>query len=426
MKARILEFIKRPDSRHIAINTLGNYINTFFVALFALILVRIMNPEQYGVLSVLLGIAYVLANLLDLGTTATIYSYLPPLLEKRTNRIYAFIKTTFFYQSLFAFIIIAILFISFPYLDKVFFKTQALKSELYITTFSVLFFIWQNFVTNILFAAKKFLSTNIYLIISNILKTIIIFYLVLTRAVSVGTVIFVFGIVGPAIFFLLLFWERRDFIFVLMKSKIRREEFKMGYTLTYFLATQFFNMGLRMDLFLLSYFGLRNEVGYYGLAQKIILALMATVISITQVLSPNFSRIKTKREVKSHVKTGLLYLTLPVGLFILLILTPQQVFDLFFTSTFSLTAAISKGLAIPFILFTLGNLPLLFILYTFKKPQFILYSNIVFFIGMTVGCYLLIPKLGAFAPAYVIGFSLIIPILVQSIASYYEYKKLPT
>ena len=425
MKARILDFIKKPTSKDVVVNTLGNYLNVFFVALFALILVRIMSPSEYGVLSILLGIAYVLANILDFGTTATIYSYLPPLIEKRTKRLYVFIKTTFFYQSLLSLIVIVVLLFAFPYLDRVFFKTHAPRSEFYITTFSVLFFIWQNFVCNILFAAKKFFKANLYINIANVLKTILIFYLAFTRTVSVGTVIFVFGIVGPAIFFFLLFLEKKDFIFVLLKSKVKREEFRFGYTLTYFFANQFFNLGLRMDLFLLSYFGLQNGVGYYGLAQKIILSIIATVVSITQVLSPNFSRIKTKKEASSQFRTGFLYLLLPAGLFTLLIFTPDQVFDLFFTAKFSQTAAIARSLAIPFILFTLGSLPLLFILYTFKKPRFVLYSNILFFLGMTIGCYIFIPIYGVFAPAYVIGFSLIGPVLIQSIASYYEYKKLP-
>lgn len=425
MKARILDFIAKPTSKHIIINTLGNYLNVFFTALFALILVRILSPSQYGVLSVLLGIAYVLANVLDFGTTATIYSYLPPLIERRGRQMYEFIKTTFFYQSFLSFIVIAILFVSFPYLDKVFFKTGAHPTVLYITAFSVLCFIWQNFIINVLNAAKKFFKANLYVNIANLLKTILIFYLMLTRTVSVGTVIFVFGIVGPAIFFLLLFLEKKEFVFILLKSAVKKEHFRFGFTLTYFFANQFFNLGLRMDLFLLSFFRLRNDVGYYGLAQKIILAIMTTVVSITQVLSPNFSKIKTRRDVRSSTRTGLLYLALPVGLFLLLAITPNQIFTLFFTEKFAKTAQLARGLAWPFVLFSLGDLPLLFILYTFKKPQFVLYSNILFFAGMTIGSYIFIPIYGVFAPIYVIALSLLAPILIQSIASYYEYKKLP-
>ena len=74
MTPRILQFLKKKDSINIVINTFGNYLNVFFIAVFALVLVRIMDPVEYGVLSVLLGIMYVLANILDFGITANIYS----------------------------------------------------------------------------------------------------------------------------------------------------------------------------------------------------------------------------------------------------------------------------------------------------------------------------------------------------------------
>ncbi|NTU73580.1 oligosaccharide flippase family protein [Candidatus Roizmanbacteria bacterium] len=425
MAPRLLAFITRPTTRHIIINTLGNYLNVFFTALFALILVRILSPSQYGVLSVLLGIAYVLANVLDFGTTATIYSYLPPLLEKRsTNDLYRFVKSTFYYQSLFSLIVIGVLFVAFPYLDSVFFKTGAPVWELYLTAISVLLFIWQNFITNCLFAAKRFLKANIYINLSNLLKTLVILYLVFMKTVSVGSIIFVFGILGPILFFLFLFLEKKDLIFVLMKSGVSREEFRFGYTVTYFFASQFFNLGLRMDLFLLSYFQLKADVGFYGLAQKIILTIITTVISITQVLSPSFSNVKKKSEIVPHLKTGFLYLLLPTGLFILLMLTPDIIFKLFFTDTFSKTAPITRVLAIPFIIYAVGNLPQLFLLYTVKKPRPILYANIVFFILLTVGCYYLIPKMGVFGPPYAITIAMAVSIFMMVIASVLEYRKM--
>jgi len=425
MHPRLLAFIKRPTSRHVLINTLGNYLNVFFYAFFAWVLVRLLTPEQYGVLSVLLGIAYVLANVLDFGTTATIYSYLPPLLEKKDKNIYRFIKSTFYYQSIFSLVVIAVLFISFPYLDKIFFNTGAPAWELYVTSISVLFLIWQNFVLNILFAAKKFFKANLYLNISNILKTVVLLIMMVSKTVTVGSIIFVFGIVGPLFFFLYLFIEKRELVFILIKAEVKREEFRFGYTITYFVASQFLNLGLRMDLFLLSHFRSKAEVGYYGLSQKIILTIITTIISITQVLSPGFSKISNKRDARSHLKTGFLYLLVPTLLFLLLFLFPPQIYNLFFTDRFAQTSSITKALSLPFIIFSLSNLPLLFILYTIKKPIHILISNVVFFILLTGGCYLLIPRLGVFGPPYAITLAFAVSTFIMTVVSVREYRKLP-
>ena len=425
MLNRILDFIKKPTSKNIIINTVGNYLNVVFIAFFAFLLVRIMQPSEYGVLSVLLGISYVLANILDFGTTASIYSYLPTMIEKKHKNIYIFLKTIFSYQTGFSAIIITLLLIFFPYLDKIFFKTGAPLSELYLTTFSVLFFVWQNYAINALNAAKKFFKANLFLNLSNIIKTAVIIILIPFKAVSVGSIIFTFGILGPLVFFILLFFEKKYIFLKIIKAPVVKSEFRMGYTLTFFIASQFFNLAMRMDLFLLSYFLSRSpEIGYYGLSQKIILTVMASVASITQVLSPNFSNLKTKEEVKHQFKIGFYYLLIPTGLFFLLFLTPNWVFYLFFTEKFAPTAAITKTLSLAFLIYPILNLPALYLLYTVKKPIHILTSNLVTFFVVIIGCYFLIPKYGVFGPPYVLALSFVLGGIVLLVASILEYKKI--
>jgi len=426
MIQRIFNFIKKPTSKNIVINTIGNYLNVVFIAFFAFLLVRILAPSQYGVLSVLLGIAYVLANILDFGTTASIYSYLPVMIEKKHKNIYIFLKTVLFYQTIFSLIIICLLFIFFPYLDKVFFKTGAPWWELYVTTFSVLFLVWQNYAINALFAAKRFLKANIFLNLSNLIKTIIIFILIPLHLITVGSIIFVFGIIGPIVFFILLFFEKKHIVFNILKASVKKEEFRFGYTITFFIASQFFNLAQRMDLFLLSYFLSKSpEVGYYGLAQKIILTVIASIASITQVLSPGFSKISTKEEVRREFKTGIVYLLIPTAFFIALFFTPNVIFYIFFTEKFAQTAIITKTLTWPYIVYTFLNLPLLFLLYTVKKPTYILVANLAIFLVITFGCYYLIPKMKVAGPPYALAISFFVGFIILSLTSYFEYRKLP-
>ncbi len=427
MLERILNFIKKPTSRDVVINTIGNYLNVVFIAFFAFLLVRIMQPSEYGVLSVLLGIAYVLANILDFGTTASIYSYLPVMIEKKQKNIYVFLKTIFFYQTSFSLIIIALLFIFFPYLDKVFFKTGAPWWELYVTTFSVLFLVWQNYAINALFAAKRFLKANVFLNLSNLLKTIIIFIMIPLHLITVGSIIFVFGIIGPIVFFILLFFEKKHVVFSILKAQVKKEEFRFGYTITFFIASQFFNIAQRMDLFLLSYFLSKSpEVGYYGLAQKIILTVIASIASITQVLSPRFSKITTQEEVRREFRTGLVYLLIPTVFFIALYFTPNVIFYLFFTEKFAQTALITKSLTWPYIIYTFLNLPVLFLLYTVKKPAYILIANLAIFVIVSFGCYYLIPTIRLAGPPYALALSFFIGLIVLGVTSFIEYRKLPS
>lgn len=159
-----------PTRRDVIVNTIGNNLNVVFSAIFVFLLTRIFSKEQYTVMSVLLSIAYVLSNILDFGTSATIYSYLPPLIEKKETTIYRFVKSTFYYQTLFSLIIVFILSIGFPYFDKIFFHTGAPVYDLYLTSISVLLFIWQNFIWNCMCAAKQFVKANLYQNIANFVK----------------------------------------------------------------------------------------------------------------------------------------------------------------------------------------------------------------------------------------------------------------
>lgn len=207
-------------------------------------------------------------------------------------------------------------------------------------------------------------------------------------------------------------------------APIRKEEFKFSYTMKYFVASQFYNLGLRMDLFLLSFFGLREQVGYYGLAQKIILTIIASIVSISQVLSPRFATIKTRKEAFKQMRTGLVYMLLPTAVFIALYFTPDYIFELVFTGTFKETAAITHILALPFILNALGTIPNLFLLYTVKKPGYILVSNILFFAIISVGSYLLIPAKGMYGPPIAILLAFIIAVGIQVLAVWWEQKEM--
>ncbi|MFH0772902.1 MAG: oligosaccharide flippase family protein [bacterium] len=424
MISKFFSFLKRPTSTAVIINTVGNYLNVFFSAFFIYLLVRIISKTEYGVLSVLFGIMFVLANLLDFGTTATLYSYLPGLIEKKSENAYRLIKSTFFYQTLFSSIVIGFLLIAFPWLDMVFFKTKAPLFTLYVTAISVLFFIWQNFLSNCLYVAKRVLQVNIYTLIANVIKTAIVIVLALTHTISVGLIIFVFGVIGPAIFFILVYSSKKNHMSAMVRAPIERSDFKLSYTFTYFVASQFFNLGLRMDLFLLSYF-LSKDLGDYGAAQKIILTIITTIVSITQVISPAFAKIRTKKDLFANIRPALLYMLIPTAIFLLLFMTPDWVFELFFTNKFYHTASISRQLALVYMPYSFISIFHLFLLYSVKRPIDILIGNVVIFFVVSIGCYLLIPQYGSSAAVWSVGGAFAIASVILVFLSYRAYVRMP-
>ncbi len=328
--------------------------------------------------------------------------------------LYRFIKSTLFFQSALSISVLIVFTTLFPQIDALFFKTGAPIGDLYLTACSILFFIWQNFLINILFAAKRFFRANLYINLANLIKMIALALMVLYGKTSVGMVIAIFGIVGPLSFFLMMFSRNVSLGGDFWKAPIKKEEFRFGYTMTYFIASQFYNLGIRMDLFLLSFFGMGLQVGYYGLAQKIILTVLATVISVSQVLSPQFSSVKTYEERKALLKKGLLYMTLPFAVFIALILTPAELFTLVFTPKYQEAILVTRYLSAAFALTSYGTIFTLFLLYSVKKPQIILRSNIVLFLVITIGSYVLIPRYQMYGPPIAIFGAFVLAIGMQA------------
>lgn len=420
---RLFRLLKLSTTKDILVNTSGNYLNVGFSALYAFVLFRVMTPAEYGVLSVLFAITYLGANILDFGVTASIYSYLIPLLANREESL-KFIKSNFLFQTLLSGIVLIILFILIQPIDRNFLKLHVPMSYFFWAFVSIPFFIWQNFALNILYATKKIVQANLYINIANVLKTLILFFLIFKGIANIENVIITLGVVGQIIFFIPLLTEQKHLIRQFLRSSIEREKIKLRYSLTFFSATQLFNLATRSDLFMLSFYLSKAEVGYYAAAQKIVLSILTSVNSVAQVLSPQFASVKSKGQVLSLVKKGLFYMGLPVGIFILAAVTPKSVYSLFFTDLYVKTDTITRALSLSYIFFALTLVPILFFLYTIKKPIHLLYINLIFFIIVILGCYLLIPIYGVFAPPAVFMIAFLAITAYTAFFFWREYEKL--
>ncbi len=389
--------LKNRTHRDILVNTSGNYLGVIFALLYTLLLTRILTVTDFGVLSVLLAISYVLANILDFGVTAAIYAYLPDKLKNKPESL-KFIKTNLLFLTVSAIMALVVLSLFILPLETFVFKLQVAKVYYYFAGIAVLFFVWQNFILNILYASQKFAYANIAVNLSHFIKMILLIALAMSGTISIINVIIVLGIAGPAIFFLIVILEIKGHLKNLFASPLSREDIKLKFTMTYFLSTQVFNIASRMDLFLVSYFLLSTDVGHYALSQKIVLAILTSVNSISQVLSPQFAAVQGREATIKLMKKSLLYMAIPALIFVAAILTPSFFYETFFTSEFKSATIITRALSFSYLFYGFALVPLLYFLYTVKKPIVMLIANIIFLIIVGLGNYFLIPKFSLFGP----------------------------
>lgn len=424
MIVRLHSFLKKPTSVNVIVNTTGSILNVIFSAAMHFFLFRIMSPADYGILTIWLSVIYVGSNMLDFGTTATIYAYLPPLHQAREAGYFDFLKTVLSYQSALAIGASIVLALLLPLIDHLFLKTGVGVSTFIITIVAIGLFILQNFTYNILYATRSFILSNILITIANVIKlgALVVFLTMGIR--DVDRILSTLTILGVLIFFIPLAVVKRGTILRSVSARFDKKALKLRYTFTYLVSTQIYNLAQRMDLFILSYFGLRDATGYYAAAQKIILSIATAVVSITQVLSPMYSSVKTKKQALHLFRQTFLYLSIPSVIFLMLMVTPQFVFDIYL-SKFAQAAPIARALALPYIIFTLGNTALIFILYTAKKPMIVLWSNVVYLIAMVVGSYVVL-SIGTFMLLpLAVGVALTGAVLVLTVASVRSYRELP-
>src|SRR3989338_8781146 len=401
---RLSNFLRHATTKDVVINTGGNYFNFLFAGIYTLLFVRVFTPIEFGVLSVLLVLSYLLANVLSFGMHAAIYAHIPELLPDKKKAI-EFAKTNFLLLTCLSFSSLIVLYLFVDIIDTNILKLGAPKHLYALAFLGSAFYIWQNYV-------------------SDILKVIVLVVLFGLGKLTIGATLFVLGILGPSIVFLMVLFERKWIITSLVTTRIDSRNIKVGYTLTYFIATQLFSLATRVDLFMVSYFLSSIEVGYYSLSQRIILAVVTSADSITQVLSPQFAIAKTKKEVIALFKRSFTYMLLPAGMFIVGIFLPEFIYDLVFTPNFSASTPITKLLSFAYIPFGFIAAALLFFLYTIKKPVHLLVVNALLLVIFFIGNYVLIPIYGLFTPPLVALTAFVVVSLYIAVFISLELKKL--
>lgn len=381
-------------SKQVIINTLGTYGNIGFSFLQTLIQFNTLSRAEFGILSVLLGLSYLLTNIFDFGTVATTYAKVPHIKATSPHKLFSFGKTIWSFQTTLCFLALTVLFIIFPFLDKYVLKINVGIAEYAVTAISVLFFVWQNLISNMFFAAKNFLAPNVAANVAHIAKLLLIYLSYLQGTISALQVLIILGVIGPLVFFVIMAaWYPQVFIRA-FKSRASKAFLELKFTLTYFVSTQIYTLGTRIDLFIVSYFFPKDVLGNYALAQRMMIAASSTVISVTQVLSPHYSVLKTKAQILKEFGHSLKFLFIPAALFVALIATPPFVFALFFKNISPDTILILKLLCIPYIVFTFGNIPYLYTLYTVKRSDIILNANLLFLTTVVVSALIFIPYWG--------------------------------
>ena len=391
-----------PHSRNIIINTVGTYLGFVFSAIYIVFFVRVLTPAEFGLLSVLQAFSYLLTNILSFGMPASVYAHLPSHRHSQSE-LSQYILSNVLVMTALSSLSLAILYAFVRDIDVRFLRTLASDQLFVLALVGTQMYIWQNFLTDVLNASGHFLHINISNNLSHLVRVCVLVGLALTGHLTIGSILFVMGIVGPCVVFIRTALSWPAFMRHLAHARITRETIRLSYTFTYYIASQLYQLATRTDLFLISYFLTRPEVGFYGLSQKILLAVVTSSDSITQVLSPQFAQARTYVEVRTLLKHMATYMLLPASLFAGGILLPKEIYTLVFSAQYDTSTAVTKALSLAYIITPFISGILLVFLYTIKKPRYLLMTNALLCTIILSMNYHFIPSLRLFAAPIAYG-----------------------
>lgn len=382
----------------------ANFLNRIFHFGLFLFLIRILEPKEYGLYTLVWAYIGFFNPFMDLGTTNYGLVYSPREDKKRLNQLISF---RFFIGLVIIFLV---------NLSALIFFRNNFKQFLYISLCSmvVLSNVWSGSYLIINSLKQKVVNSSILSFIFNLffVSLIIIFYFLFKSLTAIFLAVFISYFLYFIFSYLLVKKEIGDYYFSLNFNWWKKIVFR---SLVFLLIGFFANLRFRVDVFLLDYFQSTKAVGLFSSAYKFFDAAVMIAGSYNIVAMPIYSRMaKDWNQLKRKIKKDLIFLWI-IGfviafgfyffgpLFLNLLMTKKYIDSVLLARVLILDLPIILLLSVVYNLF-----------YAFKKANYVL--NIFIFRSLLtiILNIILIPKYSYWSSVMVIIFSDCLTLLLLS------------
>lgn len=411
----------------------GMFMSKLLAYIYRLLVARI-GPEQYGLLSISIGIVGLLTTLSLLGLNRGVSRYIPFYIGKKDNDgILILIREALKITTLVSLPLSIILFIFSDYISIKFFNNILLSPILKISSFSIFFGAISMVLYDIILAFQK-IKYQILLknLLGNIIKIVLTFILVY---------LFSFGVIGAAyasliaivISTILAFYIINKYIFnfitarkIFDKKNIRKEI--LFYSTPLMFSGILISITSWTDTIMLGYFKQASDVGIYNAAlptaQLIYIIPYVFMLIFLPVLSELYAKEKKEvlNSVYSRVTKWIFFLNFILFSFFLLfskiILT--FLFGSEYTTGSSSLIILSFGFYIGYLL-----LPTETVFMILKKTRLIFIITLAVTLTNVILNFSLIPKFGIIGAAMATAISHILAFIIFASSGYKTIKLNP-
>ncbi|HPI88321.1 MAG TPA: oligosaccharide flippase family protein [Spirochaetota bacterium] len=399
-------FIKSKTAKSYAIILSGNILTAVFGMISSIIIARVLGPEIFGLFSIALAIQLVVLTIIDFGFTKGLVSLLANNDYKNVHAdIFA---SSFYFRMIFSSIILAIGMLTAELISKKIFNSVELIRPLKIT-YLIIFFagIWGILQLG-LQASEKFKYFASSKVISAIAKLLLILILYYISEINLVTALLTFLL--SFIFGALYSFKHIDnnyFSLNRFKFKTLNLVLKINKWIVY--VNLFYILSGRISIFMLSTMTGAKNAGIYNAAFNIINGISLFLESISTVLLPQISNIKSYAGFKKYlVRSFSISLPLIICCGIGLLFAKPIILMIYGVNYFE-----SSLVLIPLLVWFIISLlvePVILLSYGLNRPDIVFYSNFIYVVLIIILNLYFIPLYQAQGSA----FSLIISKFISS------------
>jgi PST family polysaccharide transporter len=396
---QVKELVFSKTVKQTSIVFLGNAISSFLAIVFTILAARFLGPKDWGIVAAIGSFISILMALADFGLGASLLRFVSEKYRKgKTDKVQNISRTVFFIRVLTAVSFLVVLVIFSPWLAPLVLRLSEPKYIVF-SAIALLGFLFLDFQTSLVQAKENWKLSAIFISITNTLRVIGIFVLVLTQSVSLFSVVVVFTTTPFLGWIATLFSERT-------RPELRKGWQKIvkhmaPFSLWMALGKIVNTVNSRVDVLLLIQLTGAYETGIYSAANRLAFGVPMILGSFARVLAPKFASLKD-RELKVYFKKSVgLSLLIAIGLLVGIIISPLVIS--LFGVKYSQSTPILRWLFLAFIPFVLSTPSVNVLIYGFQKPNILTLMGLIQLPFIFALNLYLIPVIGVYGPVLTLG-----------------------
>ena len=406
-------------TRDTSVVLFGNLISSSLAVVFTILAARLLGPENWGIVAAIGSLLTILVALCDLGMTSALFRFVSKKwTEGDKKQAEDVIKTIWLLRIVTVLLFASVLLLFAGNLTQILLKINE-PSFMIFVALGLIGALFIDFRIAESEAKQEWKKAAVFISLTNLLRVAGLFIIGLNN-LNLINVTFVFTGASVAAYILSLIVQRSPVGFVGNWQKLIREVIPFS---SYMGANRIASaVASRIDVLLLIQMTGAYGAGIYGAANRLAIGVPLVLGSFATVLAPQFASISNSKELSVFLKRSFgLSGIITLGLLLGILIAPLVI--RFFGPAYVDSGVVLQLLFIAFIPAAISVPSVNFIIYYLKKPQVITGLSLVQLVLVIAVNFLLIPKIGVYAPAIALGLANLLVMLVTFFVMWLKVKE---